>query len=233
MFRVETNGNIMLSAGDNTGKIPVIVSDNNSIDSTQTIFSKDSFKVTVFGDFTVTIDKTIWRTKITETNLYSFKCINTWWALNQRIINLSDYGITVLGNFNSNDYFNVDFVSGNYGELIFYLMQSNSNYNESIFIKKFNSNYNLDEKLGCICININANDLLVDSINTFSSIPAGIYYYQLKAKLLNDNKQYEYITLMNKHCFYIIEDDYTDRVWTNAKCINTYTSQTNNNITIY
>ena len=33
MFRIETNNNMMLSSGDNTGKIPVVIRDNNSIDS--------------------------------------------------------------------------------------------------------------------------------------------------------------------------------------------------------
>lgn len=233
MFRIETNNNMMLSSGDNTGKVPVVICDNNSINSQEVIFSKDTFEVIDPSNLNISINKSDWRNKITQTSLYTFTYLNNWWILDNEVVNLIDYGITVLGTPTNNDYFQINFTSGNYGELIFYLMYPNSSCNRAIFAKKFDSNYNLDNQTGRIFININSSDSLLNDQGTFKDIPAGIYYYQLKAKLLNDNKQYEYITLMNKHCFYIIEDDYSDRVWTNKGIVEIFTAQTNNIITTY
>ena len=233
MFRIETNNNMMLSSGDNTGKVPVVICDNNSINSQEVIFSKDTFEVIDPSNLNISINKSDWRNKITQTSLYTFTYLNNLWILDTEVVNLIDYGITVLGTPTNNDYFQINFTSGNNGELIFYLMYPNSSCNRAIFAKKFDSNYNLDNQTGRIFININSSDSLLNDKGTFKDIPAGIYYYQLKAKLLNDNKQYEYITLMNKHCFYIIEDDYSDRVWTNKGTVEVFIAQTNNIITTY
>lgn len=233
MFRIETNNNMMLSSGDNTGKVPVIIRDNNSINSQEVIFSKDTFEIIDPSNLNISINKSDWRNNITQTSLYTFTYLNNLWILDNEVVSLLDYGITVLETPTNNDYFQVNFTSGNYGELIFYLMYPNSSCSHAIFAKKFDSNYNLDNQTGRIFININSSDSLLNDQGTFKDIPAGIYYYQLKAKLLNDNKQYEYITLMNKHCFYIIEDDYSDRVWTNKGIVEVFTGQTNNSIVTY
>lgn len=224
MFRIDSNNNLMLNSGDDTGDFPLVINVGDTLNQQELLFSRSTINVINNNSFDVTIDKVKWQELIVDSGVYVFHRINGEWRLNNNIVDIQDYGISVNGKVTDGQYFSIDFVAGVFGQVTFYLMQPMSNYKQAIFKKTFNSEDNLyseGDNAGRIQLSINHNDLLTDECNKFQNIPEGKYCYYIKAKLLNEEKQYEYITLMNKHYFYIIEDDYTNRAWTqNSNSVN-------------
>ena len=73
---------------------------------------------------------------------------------------------------------------------------------------------------GDMKIELSPDDLLTDGKHKFSDMCEGMYLYQIKAKLLDvkasdiaGQNVYEINTVTNRHPFYIIDDDYANRMW--------------------
>lgn len=98
------------------------------------------------------------------------------------------------------------FEVGDPHEIYFYILQPNQRFEDAFFIKTFK----------CVEGNINENGDMIISLDSNDTInfPEGRYLYLIRAKLYNDaTGKFDIVTVTNKHEFYLIDDNYTQRSW--------------------
>lgn len=118
-----------------------------------------------------------------------------------------------------------EFKPGDGCEVYFYLFNYNAPDSSPILEKTFKSDTDLWQEYvgkfnGDMKIELSPDDLLTDGKHKFSDMCEGMYLYQIKAKLLDvkasdiaGHNVYEINTVTNRHPFYIIDDDYANRMW--------------------
>lgn len=235
MLKIDTNMTIKMSRGDDV-KFPLFVNKGNRTQPIRYTFKGRQVKPISFTYARikeVSVDSDTWTKVVTDYGDYTFiySASDNSWKLDSNIVDLLDYGITYTLVLNSSlqdgDVIIISYEKGDGCEVYFNIYELKQPNKNPIFTKTFTSDddlwrgkFNQEEPNGDIKIELLHNDPLNKEGKTLADIPEGEYMYQLKAKVLDDlatqkegSPQYVLNTLTNRLKLYIIDDDYSERLW--------------------
>lgn len=232
MFRIDSTGSVWINKGD-IAKTQIFIDTGTSLYPSLYKFERQ-MEITCSHSISesVEVDKVKWSNKVLETGEYEFiythidAIDSDIWTLNSEEVNLEDYGITVdLPPSRIPVDSSIDILytlSEKEEEVYFYLFKPLQTSDQDPVMKKiispstnsiqtfFNGKLSYEETRNCV--SEEGNIILYINPRDTGSLKEGEYYYQIKAKLFI-NDEYQNITICNKKPFLIIDDDYSDRVW--------------------
>lgn len=222
MFTIDTNQTIRISRGDDSGDFTLFVNRGTAINPIRHEFSYGVNIIEQPLDTVVSIDESKWEERLSGiyTFTYVFNVITSeydWRDKDGQIIDLADYGITISGHIDPDDYIKVSNVKYT-EEISLFIYRVNDIKEHALFRKVFVTNGDVitiypkgasrKEHIDNIISENRDMKLFIDAKDT-ECIPAGEYRYIITAKLYDTDKQKYYInTVTNEHKFYILDTGY-------------------------
>lgn len=241
MFTIDSNQVIRITNGDDV-KFPLFVNRGTATSPIRYAFYQESIELEVNPKtLIVNINKETWKSKVLLEGSYLFIYNGTNWIYNSQIVNMSEYGITITGTVASGNSIKVTYekTDGCYVKFIIYRYDDRKG-DIPVLVKTFNTNgttviQRVDQSgrlrpeiIESIYKNVNENhDMIIRLANLDTLyLPNGEYKYQVQAKVIDRDVTpiidpttgvitYTYLqkTITNKLPIYIINDNYSERIW--------------------
>lgn len=245
MFVIKSDKTIQMNTGDDVYTPVFINKGTKLEPIRYSFGGKDVSQIDMVGKFDADIDFDKWMNtvvrdgeKVIISNKYvtEFTYTNTGWILSTtttpELIDLDKYGIAITAGepeINNTITVSMDIAAGSHAEtcVTFEVLNINQNPNKPPIIRKeiypvsntiltFIKGQATTVKTDRSVVNSEGDVVIFIDAEDTEGLNPGKYVYQLKANIWDDKlSTYKLSTLTNKHKFYLVDDDYSDRDWFN------------------
>ena len=227
MIRLNSKQAIKLSKGD-TVDFSLFLNKGTILEPVRYSFIKENITVSTITTLEIKADLQGWKKSgITKAGLYSFTFYNNDWYLSyaghsSELVELENYGITVIGEPKNSDAFSVDYQTPDDGFVVFIVHFFNQKNKEFLLKKIFKSNGETITKRnirGEVITDITTGNNNVDNDGNMiiklesddtSFMPEGEFRYEIQAYIRPDGaSEYSVNTVTNRLPFYVLDNDYS------------------------
>ena len=222
MFKIYKDQVIQITRGDSSGEFSMFINRGTKLHPMKHEFSPRINGICTH-DLEFELTETKWRLKIKNSGTYSFYYLNGKWYFNNGIVNLADYGISLVKGIPINEDTITIFYHHYIEELMFYIYYPNQINDRFLVRKTFKTDgsvitdYGFPKeskfKMGHKFWDSNNNFVFYLDDDDTECLEQGEYHYQIVAKLYDkDTNSYFKNTITHRQQFIITDDDF-DREW--------------------